>query len=87
MGSGLGGTAVPTIGASRFNYEESVAKNHDHYMWGNAAFAFATRLTESFASYRWCANIIGPRIDGDVRNLPVHLFKSHKGDLVAKIPT
>jgi type VI secretion system protein ImpC len=76
-----------TIGAGRFNYEEQVTKDHDNYMWGNAAFAFATRLTESFAKYRWCANIIGPRGGGEVRNLPVHLFKSPKGDLVAKIPT
>ena len=31
-----------------FNYRESVDK-HDDMLWGNGAYAFATRLTESFA--------------------------------------
>lgn len=60
---------------------------HNEFLWGNAAFAFASRLTESFADYRWCANIIGPRGGGEVKQLKVHLYKSPKGDVVAKIPT
>src|SRR5262249_20719223 len=39
--------------------------------WGNASFAFATRLTQSFALYRWCPNIIGPRSGGAIMDLPV----------------
>lgn len=69
-----------------FNYSESVAESHEHYLWGNTAFAFATRLTDSFAKYRWCPNIIGPQSGGAVEDLPVHVFES-MGALQAKIPT
>ncbi|MEF1285331.1 type VI secretion system contractile sheath large subunit [Vibrio sp. M250220] len=69
-----------------FNYTESVTESHEHYLWGNTAFAFATRLTDSFAKYRWCPNIIGPKSGGAVEDLPVHLFES-MGALQAKIPT
>ncbi|WP_167489305.1 type VI secretion system contractile sheath large subunit [Vibrio ouci] len=69
-----------------FNYAESVAASHEHYLWGNTAFALATRLTDSFAKYRWCPNIIGPQSGGAVEDLPVHVFES-MGALQAKIPT
>lgn len=68
-----------------FSYSEA-SGTHDDFLWGNTAFAFATRLTESFAKYRWCPNIIGPQGGGTVEQLPVHLYKSD-GDLVQKIPT
>ena len=68
-----------------FNYSEESQKHND-FLWGNTAFAFATRLTDSFAKYRWCPNIIGPQGGGTVEQLPVHLYKSD-GDLVQKIPT
>ncbi|MEN6623397.1 MAG: type VI secretion system contractile sheath large subunit, partial [Smithella sp.] len=42
-----------------FNYKEDVTGGSDRYLWGNAAFAFASRISDSFAKYRWCANIIG----------------------------
>lgn len=69
-----------------FNYRESVSGSHDHYLWGNSAFALATRFTESFAKYRWCPNIIGPQSGGEVADLPIHLYESF-GVLQAKIPT
>ncbi len=69
-----------------FNYEETVSQSHEHYLWGNTAFAFATRLTDSFAKYRWCPNIIGPQSGGSVEDLPVHVFES-MGALESKIPT
>ncbi|WP_025821235.1 type VI secretion system contractile sheath large subunit [Shewanella marina] len=69
-----------------FNYNETVSDSHESYLWGNTAFAFASRLTESFAKYRWCPNIIGPQSGGAVDDLPVHLFES-LGALQAKIPT
>jgi len=69
-----------------FDYKENVSKSHKHYSWGNAAFAFATRLTDSFAKYRWCPNIIGPRGGGAVENLPIHTFEA-AGEVQAKIPT
>lgn len=69
-----------------FNYQESVEASHEHYSWGNAAFAFATRISDSFAKYRWCANIIGPQGGGAVEDLPLHQFES-MGGVQTKIPT
>jgi type VI secretion system protein ImpC len=69
-----------------FVYKENVDDRHDNFLWGNAAFAFASRITDSFAKYRWAANIIGPRSGGAVDDLPVHLYES-LGDIEMKIPT
>ena len=69
-----------------FNYEETVSGSHENYLWGNSAFAFASRLTDSFAKYRWCTNIIGPMGGGAVEDLPVHLYES-MGEIQTKIPT
>ncbi|MBN1842515.1 MAG: type VI secretion system contractile sheath large subunit [Deltaproteobacteria bacterium] len=69
-----------------FNYEEDVSASHGDYMWGNAAFTFASRLTDSFAKYRWCANIIGPMGGGAVEDLPLHQFEA-MGAVQTKIPT
>ena len=69
-----------------FTYTEDVSKSHESYLWGNTAFAFATRITDSFAKYRWCPNIIGPTSGGAVEDLPVHTFES-MGAIETKIPT
>ncbi len=69
-----------------FNYEENVSGSHEQYLWGNTAFAFASRLTASFAKYRWCSNIIGPMGGGTVEDLPLHQFES-MGAVQTKIPT
>ncbi|MFX3627667.1 type VI secretion system contractile sheath large subunit [Campylobacter sp. LH-2024] len=69
-----------------FNYKENVHASHNHLLWGNSAYAFATRLTESFAKYRWCGNIIGPKSGGTVRDLPTYLYESF-GTMQSKIPT
>lgn len=69
-----------------FGYEENVSEKHSHYLWGNSAFLLASCLTDSFAKYRWCANIIGPQSGGAVYDLPVHLYES-MGQTIAKIPT
>ncbi|ERJ22685.1 type VI secretion system contractile sheath large subunit [Campylobacter concisus] len=68
-----------------FNYRESVDK-HDDMLWGNGAYAFATRLTESFADYRWCGNIIGPKGGGAVKDLPTYTYENY-GSVQTKIPT
>jgi type VI secretion system protein ImpC len=69
-----------------FNYQERVSGSHEHYLWGNTAFAFATRLADSFAKYRWCPNIIGPQSGGAIEDLPMHQFES-MGEIQTKIPT
>ena len=69
-----------------FNYDENVSASHEDYLWGNTAFTFATRLTDSFAKYRWCANIIGPMGGGAVEDLPLHQYEA-MGAVQTKIPT
>jgi len=69
-----------------FNYQEDVSASHEDYLWGNTAFTFASRLTDSFAKYRWCANIIGPMGGGAVEDLPLHQYEA-MGAIQTKIPT
>ncbi|HXS16215.1 MAG TPA: type VI secretion system contractile sheath large subunit [Polyangiaceae bacterium] len=75
-----------TVPAKSFQYEESVIGEHDKYLWGNATFAFATRIADSFAKYRWCPNIIGPQAGGTVEDLPLHQYQA-MGETQTKIPT
>ncbi|HEX4300694.1 MAG TPA: type VI secretion system contractile sheath large subunit [Gammaproteobacteria bacterium] len=70
--------------AREFNYVESV-KGHNDYLWGNTAFSFASRLSDSFKQYRWCPNVIGPQSGGMVDNLPVHTYQD-KGETKTKPP-
>jgi type VI secretion system protein ImpC len=69
-----------------FNFSEDVSGSHEKYLWGYASNAFATRVTESFAKFRWCPNIIGPQSGGSVENLPLHQFQA-MGEVQTKIPT
>ncbi len=75
-----------TVPVKAFNYEEKVVGDHGKYLWGNTAFAFASRLTDSFANYRWCPNIIGPQSGGAVPDLPLHQYEA-MGQIETKIPT
>lgn len=75
-----------TVPVKSFNYQETTDGDTDRYLWGNAAYTFATRLTESFAQYRWCPNIIGPQSGGAVENLPIHTYES-MGRVQSKVPT
>jgi type VI secretion system protein ImpC len=71
-----------------FNFEEDVSgKDHNKYLWSNAAYAFGTRLTESFAKYQWCASIRGVEGGGLVPGLPTHNFMTDEGDVALKCPT
>lgn len=69
-----------------FNYKEEMTGGNSSFLWGNAAFSFATTITDSFAKYRWCANIIGPQGGGAVENLPIYQYES-MGEIQTKIPT
>jgi type VI secretion system protein ImpC len=71
-----------------FNYQESVdGTEHDKYLWTNAAYSFAGRLTAAFAKHHWCVAIRGPEGGGLVEGLPIHVFKSREGDIGSKCPT
>jgi type VI secretion system protein ImpC len=71
-----------------FNYEEGVdGTDHSKYLWGNAAYAIGTRLTDAFAKYGWCAAIRGVEGGGLVEGLPAHNFRTDEGDVALKCPT
>jgi type VI secretion system protein ImpC len=66
---------VPQGTRCPFNYEESAADDPNDYLWGNTAFAFGSRMAESFAEYGWCMDVIGPNSGGQVDNLPTPIYK------------
>ena len=71
-----------------FDFEENVdGTDHSKYLWGNAAWALAARVTESFSTYNWCASIRGVEGGGKVEGLTVHNFKTDSGDVAMKCPT
>ena len=77
-----------SVPVESFNYEEDVdGTDHSKYLWGNAAFALGTRMTDAFAKYHWCAAIRGVEGGGLVQGLPVHTFRTDEGDIALKCPT
>lgn len=74
-----------TVPAKNFAFEEDASQT-ENFCWGNTVFALASRLSDSFANYRWCTNIIGPQGGGAVENLPIYNFES-MGQIQTKIPT
>ena len=77
-----------TVPVEAFNFKEDVdGKDHSKYLWGNAAYGFATRLTDAFAKYSWCAAIRGVEGGGLVEGLPTHTFMTDDGEVALKCPT
>jgi type VI secretion system protein ImpC len=71
-----------------FAFEEGVdGKDHSKYLWGNAAYSLAARLTDSFARYGWCAAIRGVEGGGLVESMATHNFRTDEGDVALKCPT
>lgn len=79
-----GPKGIPVEG---FNYEEKALSSDTDYLWGNAAYSLAQRITKAFSLYKWCAAIRGVEGGGLVEGLPFHTFKSDDGDVAVKIPT
>ena len=71
-----------------FNYEEHVdGSDHSKYLWMNAAYALASRMTNSFSKYGMCVAMRGVEGGGLVEGLPVHNFYTDEGDVAMKCPT
>src|SRR5215472_6255341 len=71
-----------------FNYEEHVdGTDHSKYLWMNAAYALASRMTNSFSKYGMCVAMRGVESGGLVEGLPVHNFYTDEGDVAMKCPT
>ncbi|GAA0598318.1 type VI secretion system contractile sheath large subunit [Caenispirillum bisanense] len=67
--------------------EDTDGTDHSKYLWGNAAWALALRITTAFAKHGWMAAIRGVEGGGKVEGLPVHTFKTDEGDIALKCPT
>jgi type VI secretion system protein ImpC len=67
--------------------EEVTGPDHDKYLWGNASYVLAERITSAFAQYGWCAAIRGVEGGGKVERLPFHKFNTKEGDVAVKCPT
>src|SRR5205823_7289559 len=77
-----------TVPVEDFDFEEQVdGSDHLKYCWANASWALASRITQSFARFGWCATIRGVESGGLVEGLPVHNFKTESGDIAMKCPT
>ncbi|HEU4388681.1 MAG TPA: type VI secretion system contractile sheath large subunit [Blastocatellia bacterium] len=77
-----------TVPVEEFHFVEDVdGKNHDKYLWGNAAYALGQRITNAFALYKWTAAIRGVEGGGIVEGLPAHTFHTDEGDVALKCPT
>jgi type VI secretion system protein ImpC len=74
------------IPVKAFNFNEDVVDSHEKYLWAPASLALTTRISDSFAKFRWGPNIIGPQSGGSVENLPLHQYQA-MGALQTKIPT
>lgn len=74
--------------SAHFNFEEITnGDDHGKYLWGNAAWALASRITNAFSQYGWCVNITGREGGGTVEGLPLHTFKTDSGEVASKCPT
>ncbi len=69
-----------------FQYKETTTEDHEQMLWGNTSYAFATRLTDSFAKFGWCPSIIGPKSGGQIDDLHIPSFDA-MGEAEEKIPT
>ena len=67
--------------------EDVDGRDHRKYLWGNAAYALAQRITNAFSLYGWCAAIRGVEGGGKVEGLPTHTFRTDEGDIALKCPT
>jgi len=54
---------------------EQADRNHDGYLWGNAAVLMARNMARSFERSGWCQYLRGPKGGGFIQGLPVHTFE------------
>ncbi len=79
-----------TLPAEGFIFEEDVlSKNgvpdNTHFLWGNAAYFLAERITNAFSLYSWTAAIRGVEGGGLVEGLPIYTFSSGEDEGIKEI--
>jgi type VI secretion system protein ImpC len=76
------------VPVEQFDFEENVdGSTHEKYLWTNAAYAYAARLSSAFSQFGWLAAIRGMEGGGLVQGLPAHTFKTDSGEVALKCPT
>lgn len=69
-------------------FEEDVkGPDPKKFLWGNAAYVLAQRITNAFSLYGWTAAIRGVEGGGLVEGLPAYVFETADGDLALTCPT
>ncbi len=63
------------------------SKDSQKFLWGNAAYVLAERITHAFSLYSWTAAIRGVKGGGLVEGLPVYTYKTAEGDVTMTCPT
>jgi type VI secretion system protein ImpC len=80
------GEATKPVEGLRFE-EDVDGTDHGKYLWGNAAWVLAERITAAFARHGWCAAVRGVEGGGKVEGLPTHTFRTDDGEVALKCPT
>lgn len=71
-----------------FQFEEdTTGQHHDKYLWMNAAWAYAARVTDAYTRSGWMSATRGVEGGGLVEDLPVHTFKTEDGEVAMKCPS
>ncbi len=79
-----------TLPAEGFIFEEDVLSDNrvpdnTHFLWGNAAYFLAERITNAFSLYSWTAAIRGVEGGGLVEGLPIYTFSSGEDEGIKEI--
>jgi type VI secretion system ImpC/EvpB family protein/type VI secretion system ImpB/VipA family protein len=61
--------------------------NTENFLWGNAAYVLAERITNAFSLYSWTAAIRGVEGGGLVEDLPAYSYTSDAGTMELFCPT
>jgi type VI secretion system protein ImpC len=61
--------------------------SNENFLWGNAAYVLAERITNAFSLYRWTAAIRGVEGGGLVEGLPIYTYTSETGTAELLCPT
>ena len=70
-----------------FAFEEKVdQRNHDQFLWCNAAYLVGEKIAESYRKTGWYAAIRGVKNGGLKEDLPVFVSKTLEGAIAAKCP-
>ncbi len=70
------------------DFEEDMDTNsHSNFLWGNASYYLAERITQAFSTYGWTAAIRGYEGGGLVESLPLYIFETESGNKALKCPT